>query len=534
MKISYTKINQYEMYLRFIIFFTLFCIGFNIFSDYGVSLDEDAYIYNGLIEYNFLRNFFYSESFNFVNEYNNYINNTEKLSNLFYLLVFFIRDISFLNIHQISHMLNFCIFLLSCYFFYLLIYKRFSSKLLAYLAIVIILTTPRIFAESFYNARDLFYMSFLVINIYLFNRLLENFNIRNIIFFSFISAICLNLRIFSLIFFILSLFILILEFESSKKVKVLVFNIFLVFFLTFLIFFVITPYYWNDPVINFFKYYFSDLSTTNEIRITNIFLGDLYSSQNSPWYYFIIWIVFTVPVIYIFLFFLGFLKSLIYYLMKLINLKENTNIWSSKNELIDFYIVFSFILTFFLITRFGKINVDGWRHLYFLYPLIIYCIFIFLDSLKKFKNIYLSIIFILFTQALLSSIWIYRNHPYQYVYFNFLETINEKINFDLDYWGISNYNIYKYILSKENDDQITIGTVSFNDLNDNYNILDEKDRSRIKITNYENSPTYLIDNYRIPYKIEKIDNARKHLSNYKKVHEVIVDKNIISTLYKIK
>jgi len=87
-------------------------------------------------------------------------------------LVFFIRDISFLNIHQISHMLNFCIFLLSCYFFYLLIYKRFSSKLLAYLAIVIILTTPRIFAESFYNARDLFYMSFLVINIYLFNRLL--------------------------------------------------------------------------------------------------------------------------------------------------------------------------------------------------------------------------------------------------------------------------------------------------------------------------------------------------------------------------
>lgn len=521
-------IQQPYNYFLFIIFLL---IGLIIYSDYGVSLDEDAYINNARIEYDFLKTFFLGEDF--LHFYDEYFDKVGKFSNIFYLIVFFINDLFNFNIYSISHLLLFFVFLISCTFFAKIIFERFNDNLFAFISFFLFLSSPRFFAESFYNARDLFFLEMTIFFLYYFYKIIKNFTFINILLFSTCSAVCINIRFFGLIFFVTSIIFLFLEFEDKVKIKKLFYKIFQLIFLTFLILYIITPYLWLSPITNFIKFYFLDLQITSQIRVTNIFLGKLYSSQNSPYYYYIIWILFTIPFTFISLIFFGFFKKLFFYIKRLINIKENQNIWMSKNELFDFFVIFILALLIFIISRFSSIRVDGWRHLYFLYPFMLLCFYFFLNYIKKKIFIYKIILFILLINILFNLSWIVKNHPYQFVYFNFLNNFYSKQNFDLDYWGLTNYNMYKYILSNSTESEITIGSIGFNDLNVNLNLLEKDDRTRIKIIDVNNFPQYIIDNYRLPYNFNKLNNSKKYLSKYQKVHEIIVDNNIISTLYKI-
>ena len=128
--------------------------------------------------------------------------------------------------------------------------------------------------------------------------------------------------------------------------------------------------------------------------------------------------------------------------------------------------------------------------------------------------------------------WIIKNHPFQYVYFNGINNYLFKKNFDYDYWGISNYNFFKFILKTDKRKVISIGTVSFNNLNTNYNILDLSEKSRLIIADYFKKPDYIIDNYRVGRSISKYNKKKFFLNEYSIINEIKVNNIAISTLYK--
>ena len=81
------------------------------------------------------------------------------------------------------------------------------------------------------------------------------------------------------------------------------------------------------------------------------------------------------------------------------------------------------MLFYFLIPLFTVIILDstlygGWRHLYFLYPCLIYFVIISYEKLKiHFKKIFL----VLFVASLMINVSnLIKLHPYQSVYFNSL------------------------------------------------------------------------------------------------------------------
>ena len=58
------------------------------------------------------------------------------------------------------------------------------------------------------------------------------------------------------------------------------------------------PLLWFEPFNNFINYLFTDLNETGTIEVTNLILGQTYPSNDSPWFFYIVWIFFTIPFLY--------------------------------------------------------------------------------------------------------------------------------------------------------------------------------------------------------------------------------------------
>jgi len=528
-----------ELLSRFLFFIFLFVVGIYSFDEYGVSFDEESYRDNALIDYNFIKNIFFNYgSINFRETFNEYFLKAGKFSSFFYIIVFFtndlVKDYNNIDLYKIAHLLNFSIFILACYCFFKIVLIRFKSKIYSYLAVLILFTTPRIFAESFFNNRDIYYLSINLINLYFVQKIFLKLNFKNILIYSLISALCINMRLFGLINFFLVFIFLLLELENKISIKKLIINLILIFFLTIFFLILISPYYWLDPFTNFIKYYFTDFIITGNIRITNLFLGNLYSSQNTIWYYYIVWIFFTIPIFFLSLYISGFFSKMIFFFQRLLKLIPNHNLWINKSEMFDLYITISLIIFLFGVSRFSPVNLDGWRHVYFLYPLMVINIFYLLDLLiKKYRFLYFICLIFLSFNIIFNFYWIKKNHPYQFVYFNSLNQIFTDKKFDLDYWGVTNYQAYKFVLNDSKFTKSSVGTVSYNNLLPNYSILKDDEKNLIYFNTPQENPDYLIDNYRLGYKVFKT-NKSLFLHNYKVVYEIIVNGNVISTVYKKK
>tara|TARA_B100000745_G_C20056353_1_gene360342 strand:- start:321 stop:884 length:564 start_codon:yes stop_codon:yes gene_type:complete len=182
--------------------------------------------------------------------------------------------------------------------------------------------------------------------------------------------------------------------------------------------------------------------------------------------------------------------------------------------------------------KFG-VNYDGWRQIYFLYPLIIILGLYGLEYLKRIINntIIIKFLFIIvFLELIFLSIWNYKNHPYQFVYFNPIFKSLTKNNFELDYWGISNRSVLEQIFHINEKNDFKVATISYTSLNDSLRILDPKIREKISIVYDLNDADYVIDNHR--KKWSSTPGEENLEKNFSIIYSLIVDGNIINTVYK--
>lgn len=216
----------------------------------------------------------------------------------------------------------------------------------------------------------------------------------------------------------------------------------------------------------------------------NLFKGEYVSSKNLPITYIPIWIIFTTPIWYIVLFFIG-----IFYLFK--NLLEKKN---SDKDLVIFLILFSVI---FIVIFLGSTFYNGWRQLYFLYPLIIYfSIYAVFNMLIFFENKFkFFLIFIFLFSFLNTSYWMVKNHPHQYVYFNFLAGKNFNKKFEMDYWGLSYKENIEFLLDYQKVGKINLFNLSHNKLYYPLMGFSKKQKSRINVVQSKEDADYFMTNY---------------------------------------
>ena len=525
----------------FIVFTLIFLIGLTVYKDYGLTIDDEIYRKNGALYFEYIKLLLFSDIQISIEDLSRKIvgpNNPFAAPVLFELpltiLSYFLNFNTTKEIYTMSHLINFLIFFISLFFFYKLIKKEFNSSYYGLIAIILLFLTPRIFAESFYNSRDILFLSLFIFNIYTAKKFLETESYKHSTYFALTSALLVYSKVIGVVPPIIFLFIYFLNsFKKNKTINKELRKIIFIIFLTLLLIFIFWPFLWDSPFNNLIYSFQSTINEQNNHSILTYYFGEYISSTNTPWHYRLTWFLITTPILILFFFFIFYFKILFNFIigiLKIDNKKEDP--WNNKNELFIYYLFIILTTIVFVVIKFNTSHFNSWRHIYFLYPIVIWFaisgFYFFTKHIKK-KIIKTFIYSLIFLNFIYITFWIYNWHPYQYVYFNLLSKNYAKNNFDLDYWGLSNVNSIKYILeNNKKKSSIKVAAVSYTSLIESTLILDEKDKKKIIIVYEIENADFIINNH--------MKNMRKNFiidsKAYSKYFEIIVDGMTINTIYK--
>ena len=536
------KLNFYKQKnTYFLIFFYLTTLIFTYLTheSFGIHIEEKFHRLNGLFWLNYISDIFRLDYFKEITEFKineifdytlnrpSYFNRYGVVLDLpvaFIEVAFDINNVK--QIYYLKHLLSFFIFLLSSFCFYKILFQRYKNFFLSFIGLILYVTTPRIFGDSFLY-KDVLYLSFFTFSLYFFFKSIDKISFSNLIFLALFSSLSVNLRIFSLLIPIIFIFIVVVKnfykkelIEDLKKIF-----IYLFFFLVFLYLF--WPFLWSSPLNNFldiFRYLTRDL-----IDVKILYNGEFISNRLVPETYLLNWILISTPLVQSILFFFGLFYCFTRIIRRYIKITPNSifnDLWRSKKEEKDFIVVIFIVCFYLLFQIFNAPMYNGWRLFYFFNFFIIYFSINFLYlikikflKLKIYNNFYVIFSFV----ALFYNIYsIIKTHPYQSIYFNSI--LNSKFinNYEGDYHGLASKDFFQKIGKIDNRDFITIAVAShtpiqrglealspnlnkkFKIVGQNYNLADYIFKNNISEVN-----SNLIKKYEVPENFSKIYSRKK-------------------------
>ncbi len=503
----------------FLFFAAYLGIGLVIFKDYGIPWDEP-----------WLRHIGGDAVLYILNLDQSYLTDPAKYhGQIFEMLLIAIEAVLNLTDSEralffMRHLVTFLSFYIGVIFFYLLCKYRFHSWKIGLLGCLFLILSPRIFAHSFYNSKDLTFLAMFIISMYTLLRYLDKKTLQRAAIHAVACALLVDIRILGIIvpLFTVSFLIgdsLIIKTEEIKGTKIIEsFLIYTLLLISFTILF--WPILWANPLYHFIEA-FKELSRFPWRGKTLLYLGDYIKVTNLPWHYIPVWIIITTPVFYVICFFIGSFISIKSLVMNPIQFYAN-----KRNDII-------FILWFFLplgiVILIRSVLYDGWRHMFFIYPAFLILSLTGLISLfnffktnfqgMRYRIINATFILVAAFSLIITAQSTVKLHPYQNVYFNRLAGKNMKEiknNFELDYWGLSYRKALEYVLENNPDEAIKI-YVANHPGKENARILKPDGRNRLIYVDNPDEAEYFLSNYRwhkeeYPYKNEyysiKIDEAK--------------------------
>jgi len=539
--------NFFLKNIFYFLYLSFFVLGLIVFDDFGISIDEEFQRYSGFYWLNYVLEFTPFESLKLSVE--------NKLSAIggftlpnpkeypFYGVIFdlplaLIETVLKVNEPKeyflLRHFFTFSIFFVSALFFHKILENRFKKKIIIFFGVLLYISSPRIFADSFYNNKDIIFLSFVTISISYYFELIDNFNYKNILNFSFFSALTCAMRIIGIFLPATFLFFIFLSNKRINKNFILIKKtlFFILFFLLFLYF--LWPFLWEAPFLNFI--YAFNKSSQVELNIQMLFNGNYIFSNFLPISYLPTWIIITTPIISLILFLIGYAIIIKRSFARLINIKSNaiySDFWRGKKENKDFFVILNFSLIFFYVILSNSVLYTGWRQLYFLHIFFTYigCFAIYYLILKIKKNIFLYLVILFF--IFINFYNIYKFHPYQSSYFNIIVSDSKKKDFEVDYWGLAGVKFLKEVLSIEkNDELIKVGVASYIPLERSLRMLKKEFSKKIEIVGQDyKSANYIFNNNMSEINKDK-DNKYDIPTNFKKIKEFSINGFIIYEIYK--
>ena len=540
------KNKKYIINFYYIIFFgSLLSIGIFSYKDFGIHIDELYSRFLGLVSLNYVSNLFFP-NFIFDFQTNNDLPDLDTFfwkSNSVSYELFLVFFENILNIEKTNniiffrHLTNFLFFFTSNIAFFFTIKILYKSNFLPSVGTLFLFFSPRIFANSFYNSKDLVFLSLIIISLFFLVKILKKITYKRIFFFSIFSAFSIGTRILGIyIPFLFILFYLLICLQ--KKGYFLNTYKYLIFFILSICFFTVLfwPFLWESPLNNLIyslKFY-SQFPMDFDI----FYLGNFINSNFLPWHYLLVWIFATTHPGITFFFLIGFFSIFVRFAKRfiLVDSKNYVNeIWKGNNEKINFFLLLCFLIPIAVIISLNFVLYNDWRILYFVFPFMVlislYGInFLLITNPIKKINIVIKIIPILFIFTNIYNVIIF--HPFQNTYFNYFFEKKANSMFVIDYFGLGNLEtLQKIITLKPNKEKITIGLKSMANLNDTKEMLNQADKDRLLITGPDVSgQDFIFTNYYYEYNPILTD---KYMipKNYKKVFSLKRGNVIINELY---
>ena len=344
------------------------------------------------------------------------------------------------HIHRLRLTLTHLFFIVGAYFCYRLACRLFPNRLIALFALLIFLLHPRIYAHSFFNSKDLPFLSMLMIALYLLERAFRKDTPGAFLLLGIAVGLLTNLRIMGIM--LLPAVIVMRELDwfqaagRPERRRILqTGGLFIA--AAVLTTYAVTPYAWSNPV--------DYLTTSLELTIDHpyvgweLFQGAPFPTNELPPHYAVTWFSITTPPLLLPLGLMGMA------LVAARGLRRPGAVFRNTRLRLQGLLLAAFLLPPLAAALLGSNQYDNWRHLYFLYAP--FCLLAawgggwLLAALARQRRWRLAAYALVGTGLGLVLLQMAQIHPWQHDYFNFLvnRTAPEQLRtqYRMDSWRLA-------------------------------------------------------------------------------------------------
>ena len=411
------------------------------------------------------------------------------------------------SIYLTRHLMTHLLFIAGGFCCYLLAYRMTGSRLLGLFAMLLFLLHPRIYGHSFWNSKDLPFLSMFMIALFCVHWAFRKGTLGAFLLCGAAVGILVNLRIMGIMLLpaVLAMRACDVYYAISWAERRRVISgvaAFAVAAAT--IYYASMPYLWADPLSRFAELLPTLWRHPGQATIYQLFRGEYISVAELPALYLPVWIGITTPPLALLLALAGTVAIAYRAAARVGVILRNTEL---RFELLT---ASCLILPIAAIVIMRPVLYDDWRQVYFLWgPLCLLAALglrqISIGLGKALAPRPATIVRYglagLATLALASLIVpAVRLHPYQYLYFNFLvdRTTPEYLQtqYIMDYLSAARYEGYQYILETHPDPTINLENIG--DYASNIRHLEtfpQPVRSRLNFDDNADADYYVLSTY---------------------------------------
>ena len=334
------------------------------------------------------------------------------------------------------YLLTHCFFLIGAFACYLLAHRLFGSRAVALLALLFFLCHPRIHAHSFFNSKDVPFLSMVVIGLLLAHWALRRGGLGAFAVLGAWLGLACSMRPMG--FLLVGLVLLarcadLCAASGRERARVLA-SAGVLAALAVAAFFAGLPYLWGDPVARLGEWL--ALMADHTMVERSLFFGEVIATSQRPLAYVPVWIGITTPPFVIVLALLGCVALCA-------RLAAEPRAVLADDGMRFAVLLAAFVLVTVVAVTFWVGNIyNGWRHLYFLYgPLCLGAAggLAWLRGNAGRRLARLGVV-VAALGVVPPVTWAARLHPHEHVYFNLLvdRKTPERLRtlFDMDYWAV--------------------------------------------------------------------------------------------------
>ncbi len=399
-------------------------------------------------------------------------------------------------IYFMRHLVTFLLFFASVVVFYRVLRRRFHQRLIGLAGAAFLVLSPRIFADAFYNSKDLALLSAYVFSLATLGRFLRRPTNGSAALHALACAFLIDIRILGAVVPLLTVVLLPACWLARRRrgeTTPLAWKPLLGFaLLTMLFVTLFWPILWRNPPLHLYRA-FREMSSY-PWGGSVLYRGAIIKASRLPWHYLPWWMLISTPIVYSLLFAVGVGRFVAEALRRPVHFLARRPA--------DLAWVAAFFLPLGAVIGLHATVYDGWRHLYFIYPAFLFLAvlgFVTLFGLARRVRFAVPAFVAACAVPVAATAWtMVRDHPYQNVYFNALagpdlQTI--KGRYELDYWGLSARAGLEKLLARDPRPVVTV-FADTSAIEQSLMLLSPEQRGRVYLTRDRARADYFLSHYR--------------------------------------
>lgn len=389
------------------------------------------------------------------------------------------------------HLVGFLLFVAGVWAVYRLGAARLGSWRWGLVGAGLLVLSPRMFAEAFYNYKDIVFLSIFALAMLTLTRLLRRPTVGRALLHALATAVAIDVRTMGVLLPVLTLGFGALEMgyrPARRRELAGALGLYVPAVAGLVV--LGWPYLWENPVGNFGAALGSFSQYVFPLEV--LYLGRFIPIQALPWHYAPVWLLVTTPAPYVVLFGIGLV------VLARALWRAGPGRWlrrtGTRRDLL--------VLAWFGGPLLGVMVLhsalyDGWRHLYFVYPAFV------LVAVRGLRAVWRTwqsgqraghrrppgtwgagaLLLALAVGTAHVGGRLVADHPFQYVYFSFLPGRTIEQAFERDYWGLSTLQGLRWVLAHDQRPVITVGMDEATGVTllINLKMLPPADRARLRV-----------------------------------------------------